>query len=282
MSCLDRISMNNTKSQGLLKDLNISKEQYNIAYFVGVPMIESDRLGTKDGKWTRKLRTNFESKTDLQITFAPLILFQLPSNLFLCTLHRPAYFLGALTVCWGAINLGMGFVQSFDALVALRFVLGIFQAGVQPGVIYLTSLFYTRYEYLKRLSILFVGNLIASAFGPLLAYSIGKGIAGPQTVASKSAGTTSSSTASNGFKGWRWVFILEGTITIALGLLACLLVTDSPTRARCRFLSTSEHRLLQHRLHAADAEDGRAGCAMERLSKKAALRIMGDYKIWLG
>lgn len=221
-----------------------------------------------------------------------MVIFGVPSTLLLCKSRRPSWYLGGLMVCWGITNLCTGFVQSFHGLVALRFVLGIFEAGLQPGVIYVTSLYYTRHEYQKRLSLLFCGNMAASAFGPLIAYSIGKGIAGAQTVNPKNSTTNVvSSIAPNGFKGWRWVFIVEGSVTAAIGLLACLLVVDEP--ARCRYLSAEERRLVQQRV-AEGRVGGGAGAgagavevdvdpfAMDRLDGRAVLRTLVDYKIWLG
>lgn len=46
----------------------------------------------------------------------------------------------------------MGFVQSYAALVGVRFLLGVFEAGVGPGSIYLITMYYRRYELPWRLS----------------------------------------------------------------------------------------------------------------------------------
>ncbi|KAL1897353.1 hypothetical protein Sste5346_004089 [Sporothrix stenoceras] len=247
--------MSNAKAMGLMQDLSLTVKKYNIAYF---------------------------------ICFATVVIFGVPSTLLLCASRRPSWYLGGIMVCWGITNLCAGFVKSFHGLVALRFVLGIFEAGLQPGVIYLTSLYYTRHEYQKRLSLIFCGNIAASAFGPLIAYSIGKGIAGAQTVNPKNSTTNVvSSIASNGYKGWRWVFIVEGSVTAAIGLLACLLIVDEPDR--CRYLSAEERQLVQKRV--AEDRGGGGGAtssssidpfAMDRLDARAVVRSLADYKIWLG
>ena len=67
--------------------------------------------------------------------------------------------------CWGIINMCMGFVQSYGALVALRFLLGVFEAGMMPGIIYLTSMYYKRHEFQTRLSAFFCSTLVGGAFG---------------------------------------------------------------------------------------------------------------------
>lgn len=66
---------------------------------------------------------------------------------------------------WGIVNMSMGFVKSFHQLVALRFLLGILEAGVLPGIIYLASQYYKRHEMQMRLTIIFAGATTAGGIG---------------------------------------------------------------------------------------------------------------------
>lgn len=161
---------------------------------------------------------------------------------------------------WGIVNMCMGFVHSYGALVALRFLLGAFEAGVLPGIIYVTSMYYKRHEYQKRMSFFFCSTLVGGAFGGLLAYAIGKmgGMAG--------------------ISAWRWIFIIEGGATSFLALIAVFLIVDWPEQTK--FLTADEKILLQRRL-AADVGDADA-CRMDTLNKFAYMRILRDWKIWLG
>lgn len=84
-----------------------------------------------------------------------------------------------MTIC-------LGVVQSYAALVACRFLLGIFEAGVGPGSVYLISMYYKRYELPWRLSWWYCSAVFAGAFGGLLAYALAK-MDGIQ-----------------GYGGWRW------------------------------------------------------------------------------
>ncbi len=65
----------------------------------------------------------------------------------------------------GVATIGQGLVTNFAGLVGLRFVLGIFEAGLFPGCIYLISMYYERYELQWRLSLFFSASIIAGAFG---------------------------------------------------------------------------------------------------------------------
>jgi hypothetical protein len=73
----------------------------------------------------------------------------------------------------------------------------------------------------------------------------------------------------------RWIFIIEGAVTVACGLATKFWVTDWPETAS--FLNDQERVLLIARL-SADTGDAR----MDRLDKRAAKRIFSDPKIYLG
>lgn len=99
LAFLDRTNIGNAKIQGLTKDLNMVGPDYNIALFV---------------------------------FFIPYILLEVPSNLILKKL-APSTWLSAIMVLWGICTLGQGLVTNFGALVALRVLIGVFEAGLFPG-----------------------------------------------------------------------------------------------------------------------------------------------------
>lgn len=66
----------------------------------------------------------------------------------------------------------MGFVHTYEALVTLRFFLGVFEAGVLPGIVYLTSMYYKRHEFQTRMSFFFCSTLVGGAFGGVGALSV--------------------------------------------------------------------------------------------------------------
>ncbi|KPM43660.1 hypothetical protein AK830_g2876 [Neonectria ditissima] len=224
MSFLDRINISNARIQGLTEEIDLSGNRFNIALF---------------------------------IYFLPYILLEVPSNMIIRRM-RPSLYLSGLMFIWGIINMCMGFVHSYGALVALRFLLGAFEAGVLPGIIYVTSMYYKRHEFQKRMSFFFCSTLIGGAFGGLLAYGIAR-LGGE-----------------HGMSAWRWIFIIEGAITSFLSIIAVFVIADWPEQAR--FLSAEEKRLVQRRL----AEDTGDDCRMDTLNKFAYTRILRDWKIWLG
>ena len=189
--------------------------------------------------------------------FVPYIILEVPSNMLIHKC-RPSWYLGGMMFCWGLVNMGMGFVNTYEGLVVLRFVLGIFEAGVLPGMIYLTAMYYKRHEYQKRMSTLFCTTLVGGAFGGLLAYAIAN-LGGR-----------------NGMAAWRWIFIIEGAVTAVVAVASLFLIVDWPEQ--CRFLTPAERELVRRRI-ASDAGDA---CRMDTLNSYSYKLIVKDYKLWLG
>lgn len=78
-----------------------------------------------------------------------------------------------------------------------------------------------------------------------------------------------------GYAGWRWLFIIEGLVTVVTGVAAKFLIVDWPETAT--FLNDEERALLLRRL----SED-RGEAKMNRFDKSARKRTFSDIKIWLG
>lgn len=80
--------------------------------------------------------------------FVTYLIFQWPCAV-LARKIGPRVFLPAVTVAWGIVMLGMGFVHHWGELVALRAVVGLFEAGLLPGALFLLQMWYCRCEYLS-------------------------------------------------------------------------------------------------------------------------------------
>ncbi|KAI0527951.1 MFS general substrate transporter [Xylaria bambusicola] len=224
LSFLDRINISNARIQGLAEDLELHGNRFNVALFV---------------------------------YFIPYILLEIPSNMIIKRV-RPSWYLSGLMFSWGIVNMSMGFVKTYAQLVVLRFLLGALEAGVIPGIIYLTSMYYRRHDFQVRMSFFFTSVVVAGAVGGLLAYAIAD-LDGQLNI-----------------RAWRWIFIIEGAVTAFVALIAVFLIVDWPSQAR--FLSTEEKALLTRIL----AEDGGDEARMDVLNKQAYKLIFRDFKIWLG
>lgn len=78
-----------------------------------------------------------------------------------------------------------------------------------------------------------------------------------------------------GYSGWRWIFIIEGLVTVVIAVVSKFLIVDWPENST--FLNDQERALLLHRL----SED-RGEARMDRLDGTARKRIFSDIKLYLG
>jgi MFS family permease len=170
---------------------------------------------------------SYDFNTVLSIFYVSYALFEIPSTL-LCKLVGPGWYLPIATILFGIVTICTAFVQNKGQLMAVRFILGIFEAGMLPGIAYYLSRWYRRSELSFRLGMYMITTPLAGAFGGLLA----SGILSLDNIGS--------------LKGWRMIFAVEGIITTLLGLIALALLTDSPMSAR--WLSPEEKELSIERV----------------------------------
>lgn len=162
--------------------------------------------------------------------YVSYIVFEIPSN-FLCKVLGPGWVLPFLTIGFGLLTVASAYVENYSQLAACRFLLGAFEAGIMPGLAYYLSRWYRRSELTFRISLYVVMAPLAGAFGGLLASAILRfdGL-GPRIPAGS----------------WRAIFVVEGVLTVVVGLLCLAVMTDQPSSAR--FLSEEERQLAVDRL----------------------------------
>jgi MFS family permease len=163
----------------------------------------------------------------LAIFFAFYIAFEVPSNLLIKKVS-PRLWLGILTTLWGVIGMSMGFVKSYTGLLVVRAFLGAAEGGLLPGIVLYLSMMYRRSEIGIRLGLIYSAASLSGAFGGLLAtglYHIGN---------------------RGGQAGWRWIMIIEGILTVLVGLLAIVILPSTVDKAR--FFTEDESKVAQARL----------------------------------
>lgn len=107
----------------------------------------------------------------LSVFYIAYIIFEIPSNIC-CKWIGPGWFIPIISLCFGIASIGTAFVHNIHEISGVRFVLGIFEAGMLPGIAYYMSRWYRRSELAFRLSLYIVMAPLAGAFGGLLASAI--------------------------------------------------------------------------------------------------------------
>lgn len=107
----------------------------------------------------------------LSVFYISYIIFEIPANV-LCKWMGPGWFLPATSLGFGLASVFTAFTNNVAQISGVRFVLGIFEAGMLPGIAYYMSRWYRRSELTFRLSLYIVMSPLAGAFGGLLASAI--------------------------------------------------------------------------------------------------------------
>uniref|UniRef100_A0A093V3W3 Putative transporter C11D3.18C n=1 Tax=Talaromyces marneffei PM1 TaxID=1077442 RepID=A0A093V3W3_TALMA len=151
-----------------------------------------------------------------------------------------------LSLCMGMFGFAMvmqGLVQNWSGLMATRFFLGLFESGIEAQ---------------RRFSFFFGSATLAGAFSGVLAYAIGlmDGIRGVQ--------------------GWRWLFILEGLLTIVFSILCFWMLPDFPETVH--WLTEEERKFIQAKL---EKDTGKSAHG-QGITWRDVLDVLKDYKILVG
>lgn len=188
--------------------------------------------------------------------FIGYFLFEVPSNLILARVG-PRFWIARIMVSWGLVSMAMAWVEGERSFYALRFLLGLAEAGFFPGIIlYLTYWFPPAYR--ARIIALF---MTATAVAGL--------------VGSPISGTLLTLHGWLGLKGWQWLFLLEGLPAVALGILVWFTLPDRPQQAR--WLTPAEKEILGRSLDPGDEPSRRPRPTLGALLSPAAWRLSLAY-----
>ncbi|KAJ5280470.1 hypothetical protein N7478_005842 [Penicillium angulare] len=208
--------------------------------------------------------TDTEYQTGLSILFVAYILMQVPSNLILNYMGRPSLYLGFFVTAWGLVSALTSQVKGYGGIVACRFLLGLVEAPFFAGVLFYLSKWYTKKELAFRMSIFYSGSLLSGAFGNLIAAGILSGLKGKR-----------------GMSAWQWLYIIEGSITVCVGILICFILPDFPET--WKLLSPEMRRVAERRLavEAAEADVDEEGGMSQMKGLKLAMTDIKTYVLAL-
>jgi len=186
LSYLDRGNIGNANTAGMSTDLGMSNDQY---------------------QWV------------LTAFYISYIVFQFLTLLW--KVFPPRYYVPCVVIAWGIVSTCTAAITNWGGLMALRTLLGMFEAGFGPGVPYYLSFFYYRHEIGRRTGIFIAVSPLASAFSGALAY----GITYHQLA----------------IPSWRVLFLVEGLPTVIMGLIGFYAIPNDP--GSCRFLTEDEKKI---------------------------------------
>jgi MFS family permease len=183
------------------------------------------------------------------IFFVAYAALGVPANLMMKRFGAKRW-IGLTTVIWGALSVAGAFADREWKFITVRFLFGAAEAGFFPGMIYMASKWFPQSKRSTVIGLLYMG--------PPLALTIGSPL----------SGALLEMNGVGGFTGWFWMFVVEGLLAVAVGIIAFFFLDDSPAQAR--FLNPAERDALMEQLSA-------EGSSKSASSIAGAIR---DLRVW--
>ncbi|KAF2186214.1 high-affinity nicotinic acid transporter-like protein [Zopfia rhizophila CBS 207.26] len=195
--------------------------------------------------------------TSVSVFYIFYILAEFPTSIYVKRLQFNRV-IPAITFGWGIVCLCTGFVSNFGGLVTTRIFLGFFEGCLFPSMTLFLCNWYTREELGVRVAYLFIASALSGAFGGLLAWAI------------------LHMNGAAGWPGWRWLYVIEGIITVIWAAICIFVVPKDYETAY--FLNASEKALMRQRADRTAAYSGGSGHYTKADIKMAAKDV--KMNIW--
>ncbi|KAF9884737.1 hypothetical protein FE257_001299 [Aspergillus nanangensis] len=157
------------------------------------------------------------------------VIGEIPSNILL-TRIRPRYWLPSMELLWTVLTFSLSRCNTPTQFYVLRFFIGLAESTFYPGMQYIIGSWYRKDELAKRSCIFHTSSAIGSMFSGYLMAAVYK------------------LEGRGGFRGWQWLFIVDGIISLPIALSGYFLLPDVPEIANPWFLSEQEVSLSQKRM----------------------------------
>lgn len=186
------------------------------------------------------------------IFFVGYIAVQVPSNLAMMRVGARAW-IARVVVAWGIVSAASAFVTGPYSFYAMRFLLGVTEAGFFPGTLLYLSLWFPARQRAAAIAAFMAAAPLSTAVGSPISGAL---MEMPKWL---------------GLANWQWLFILEGLPAVALGFLTLKVLTDKPEQAP--WLDAEERAWLIETLAAERAPERVTARVTDRVMDRVSARV---------
>ena len=200
------------------------------------------------------------------VFFVSYAICEIPSNVLMLKFGARRW-IARIMLTWGLLAAAMIFIRSPASFYALRFLLGMAEAGFFPGVLYYLSLWFPQDARSRAIGRFYIAFPLSNVAMGLV------------------AGSLLSLNGRLGLKGWQWLFLVEALPAIVLSAVVWFLLPDGPAEAR--WMEPQERAWLVRRLHEDRAAMERSGghatrhgsvwVALRAILKEPRVGLLGVY-----
>mgnify|MGYP003639479782 CR=1 FL=1 len=176
-------------------------------------------------------------------------------------LSRPKlapFFIPTMEVLWSVLTFAQSRLDSAQTIYGTRFLLGVLETPVASGSLYIMSSWYRPEELFKRAGVWYISNNLAVMFGGYLqaaAYTNLDGV--------------------GGMAGWRWLFIIDGCISLPLSIAGYFMFPGLPASRKPWWLTEEQHLLAKRRMRDAGVQESK------NLSWKLIKRVFTTWHFYV-
>lgn len=186
------------------------------------------------------------------IFFIGYFLCEVPSNIVLHKVGARRW-IARIMITWGILSGCFAFVQTEWQFYALRFLLGVAEAGLAPGLLLYLTYWFPSYRRARMTVLWFIAIPISGMIGGPLSGLIMDRMSGV-----------------HGWFGWQWMFLIEAIPTVLVGLLVLAVLKDSVQDAN--WLTQEEKNLVKQEL----AQDNQ-----HKEGHASVKEFIADKRLWL-
>ncbi|EEY16135.1 allantoate permease [Verticillium alfalfae VaMs.102] len=185
--------------------------------------------------------------------YIAVLIVEYPQNWLIARVPIAKY-LSFCIVAWGITLACHAACTSFEGLLVVRTLLGIFESVCQPAFVILSGMWYRREEQASRVTYWYMMNGAQQIVGGLLAYCFSLIKTGP-------------------LASWQWLFLTYGVISVIFGLWVGFWMPDSPMRAHC-FTEAEKHEMVER------VRDNQTGIQNKTFKRHQFVEGLTDPQVW--
>ncbi|OAA66503.1 major facilitator superfamily transporter pantothenate [Niveomyces insectorum RCEF 264] len=188
------------------------------------------------------------------------VIGQIPSNIAIYYV-KPRFYFPTMMLLWGGLTMVTASAHRPQAIMAIRFFQGICEASTFVGTHYILGAWYTERELGKRSGIFTSSGLAGTLIGGFIQTGIYKSLNGR-----------------HGLAGWRWLFIIDGLLTIPVAIYGLVLFPDTPHTTTAFYLSEQERALAIERVPRLVEPEGSS--PREKLTLAFGRKVLTSWYWW--
>ncbi|ODO04657.1 hypothetical protein I350_05266 [Cryptococcus amylolentus CBS 6273] len=181
----------------------------------------------------------------------------IPSQ-FLTAKFRPSVIIPMFEIIWSVLIMVNAAAKNVKLIFAMRFLIGLFESIAYPGFVSVLASWYTPKELAKRVAFLQASSAAGSMFSGYLQAGIYKSLDGRY-----------------GLAGWKWLFIIDGIISLPIAITGFFVIPDHPSTLRTFWLKP--HHLEQ----AVERMDEIGRAPKGKLTWQKVVAIFKEYPVWI-